>query len=158
MFPMPWNTRAQSGRSRLMPKLFGKICRIIEFQAGSCLYVTAAVQAGLTPQRGQSDQSFLRFVGKCLPEAQSDEFLPTYHCRFTASRSYFNPSHQCPELRKKECLPSGRPVCVCNPWNHRDPFGFAAPVFLHFRSYHSRGMPGISMVGIQRRHHGLPVI
>ena len=113
MFPMPWNTRAQSGRSRLMPKLFGKICRIIEFQAGSCLYVTAAVQAGLTPQRGQSDQSFLRFVGKCLPEAQSDEFLPTYHCRFTASRSYFNPSHQCPELRKKECLPSGRRVCVC---------------------------------------------
>ena len=40
-----------------MPKLFAKTCWIIEFQAGLCLYVTAAVQAGLTPQRGQSDQS-----------------------------------------------------------------------------------------------------
>ena len=29
----------------------------LEFQVGSCLYVTAAVQAGLTPQRGQSDRS-----------------------------------------------------------------------------------------------------
>ena len=31
----------------------------LEFQVGSCLYVTAAVQAGLTPQRGQSDRSTL---------------------------------------------------------------------------------------------------
>ena len=52
------------------------------------------------------------------------------------------------------CLPSGRRVCVT--------LGiigilsdFSAVIF---SSYHSRGMPGISMVGIQRRHHGLPVI
>ena len=32
-------------------------CRLLEFQASSCPYVTAAVQAGLTLQRGQSDQS-----------------------------------------------------------------------------------------------------
>ena len=32
-------------------------CLSLEFQVGSCLYVTAAVQAGLTPQRGQSNRS-----------------------------------------------------------------------------------------------------
>ena len=35
-------------------------CRILEFQAGLCLYVTAAVQACLTPPRGQSDRSLFR--------------------------------------------------------------------------------------------------
>ena len=43
---MPGDVRVQSRRRRLMPKLFAKICRIIEFQVGSCLYVTAAVKGG----------------------------------------------------------------------------------------------------------------
>ena len=34
-----------------------EFCVILEFQAGSCFYVTAAVKAGLAPQRGQSDRS-----------------------------------------------------------------------------------------------------
>ena len=49
-----------------MPKLFAKTRRIIEFQVGSCHYVTAAVQAGLMPQRGQSDRSFLKVHWKLL--------------------------------------------------------------------------------------------
>ena len=56
---------SEADSRRLMPKLFAKICRIIEFQDGSCLYVTAAVQAGLTPQRGQSDPSSFRLIGVC---------------------------------------------------------------------------------------------
>ena len=40
--PLPGDVRAQSGRRRLRPKLFAKICRILAFQADSCLYVTAA--------------------------------------------------------------------------------------------------------------------
>ena len=39
----PGYRAARSERKRLMPKLFAKICRIIEFQDGPCLYVTAAV-------------------------------------------------------------------------------------------------------------------
>ena len=38
------------------------------------------------------------------------------------------------------CLPSGRRVCVCNPWNHRDPFGFAQLAFLLSSFYYSRGV------------------
>ena len=30
--------------------------------------------------------------------------------------------------RRKRCLPSG--ACVCNPWNHRDPFGFVRLAFV----------------------------
>ena len=39
----------------------------LEFQVGSCLHVTAAVQAGLTPQRGQvrATEVLLRFIGTC---------------------------------------------------------------------------------------------
>ena len=51
------NVRAHSGQqlaNAVRPMIY---VSFLEFQAGSCLYVTAAVQAGLTPQRGQSDRS-----------------------------------------------------------------------------------------------------
>ena len=51
------NVRAHSGQqlaNAVRPMIY---VSFLEFQAGSCLYVTAAVQAGLTPQCGQSDRS-----------------------------------------------------------------------------------------------------
>ena len=52
----------------------------------------------------------------------------------------------------------GMCVCVCasTPVSK----GTNLSIFFSFAShlYSSRGMPGISMVGIQRRHHGFPVI
>ena len=35
--------------------------------------------------------------------------------------------------RRKRCLSWGRCVCVCNPWNHRDPFGFVRLAFCQSR-------------------------
>ena len=55
--PLLGDVRAQSGRRRLMPKLFAKTCRIIEFQVGLCLYVTAAVKAASHFGRAQGDHS-----------------------------------------------------------------------------------------------------
>ena len=40
-----------------MPKLFAKTCRIIEFQVGSCLCVTAAVKTASHFGRAQGDHS-----------------------------------------------------------------------------------------------------
>ena len=48
----------------------------LEFQVGFSLYVTAAVQAGLTPQRGQSDRSTFRFIGTCWNLSFSVDPLP----------------------------------------------------------------------------------
>ena len=50
----------------------------------------------------------------------------------------------------QRCLPSGRRVCVT--------LGFIGMLLHLFFLFYRRGMPGISMVGIQRRHHGFPVI
>ena len=56
--PPALGTQMSAADSRwLMPSRSGMFVSFLEFQVGSCLYVTAAVQAGLTPQRGQSDRS-----------------------------------------------------------------------------------------------------
>ena len=47
----------RSGQQLAYATRIGMFVSSLEFQVGSCLYVTAAVQAGLTPQRGQSDRS-----------------------------------------------------------------------------------------------------
>ena len=62
------NAPAQSGRSRLMPKLFAKTCRFMEFQAGSCLYVTVAVKAAShfgTAYVAAAAEACSRLVGVC---------------------------------------------------------------------------------------------
>ena len=48
-------------------------------------------------------------------------------------------------------LPSGRRVCVCNPWNHRDPFGLAQLAFFFSSFYHSRGAVNLIPSTAQRR-------
>ena len=44
-----------------LPRLDG----FLNSKLALCHYVTVAVQAGLTPQRGQSDRSISRFIGTC---------------------------------------------------------------------------------------------
>ena len=64
----PGDVRAQSGQSRLTPKLFAKTCRSIEFQAGSCLYVTVAVKAAShfgTAYVAAAAEACSRLVGVC---------------------------------------------------------------------------------------------
>ena len=51
-----------------MPKLFAKTCRIIEFQAGSCLYVAVAVKAAShvgTAYVAAAAEACSRLVGVC---------------------------------------------------------------------------------------------
>ena len=57
MFPVFGNVGVRSGQQMAYATKSGMFVSSLEFQVGSCLYVTAAVQAGLTPQRGQSDRS-----------------------------------------------------------------------------------------------------
>ena len=42
-------------------------------------------------------------------------------------------------------------MCVCTPWNHRDPVGFDAPVFLRFRYFYCRGAVNLIPSTAQRR-------
>ena len=58
-FPCSGNVSAHSGQQMAYATRSGIFVSSLEYQVGSCLYVTAAVQAeaGLTPQRGQSDRS-----------------------------------------------------------------------------------------------------
>ena len=51
-----------------MPKLFAKTCRFMEFQAGSCLYVTVAVKAAShfgTAYVAAAAEACPRLVGVC---------------------------------------------------------------------------------------------
>ena len=60
-----------------MPKLLAKICRILAFQAGSCLYVTVAVKAAShfgTAYEAAAAEACSRLDGIC--RALTPPFLP----------------------------------------------------------------------------------
>ena len=80
---------------------------ILEFQAGSCPYVTAAVKAASHFGKAQGDHSGQsQFLGSLEP----------------VGALVF-------QLIQLKILPPFGEACVCNPRNHRDPFGFVRFAF-----------------------------
>ena len=65
MFPGFGNVGVRSGQQMAYATRTGIFVSSLEFQVGTCLYVTAAVKAASHFGRAQGDQSGQRFIGTC---------------------------------------------------------------------------------------------
>ena len=100
----------------------------LEFQVGSCLYVTAVVKAASHFGKAQGDHSGQsRFLGSLEPvgalvfSVDSLPDLPRDPSVHLVS-PYFSAELKIPP-------PFGE-ACVCHPWSQRDPFGFVCFPFI----------------------------
>ena len=111
LFPVPGNVGVRSGQQEayIYQSYLPRLDELLNSKLALCHYVTAAVQAGLTPQRGHSDRSTF-WVHWNLP-------APIKGMTFTR-----------PNLKPKRTPPFGG-ACVCNLWNHKVPFGVIALSF-----------------------------
>ena len=65
LFPLPGNVGVQRTAGGLCQSYLPRLDGLLNSKLALCRYMTAAVQAGSAPPRGQSDRSTFRFIGTC---------------------------------------------------------------------------------------------